>query len=68
LDFIATTEHVHDKYDFMRKYFPQFYMHKHDTYMYSNVRMAYNTPQEELLRKSSNILYGEHHAMYTREL
>jgi hypothetical protein len=50
LDLIATAEHVHDNYDFMRKYFPQLYVHKHDTYMYSNVRMAFNTPQEELLR------------------
>jgi hypothetical protein len=65
---IATSEHVYDNYDFMRKYFPQFYVHKHDTYMYSNVRMAFNTPQEELLRESSNILYGEHQAMYPREL
>jgi hypothetical protein len=68
LDLIATSEHVHDNYDFMRKYFPQFYVHKHDTYMYSNVRMAFNTPQKEVLQKSSNILYGEHHAMYPREL
>jgi hypothetical protein len=45
LDFIATAEHVHDNYDFMLKYFPQFYVHKHDTFMYSNVRMAFNTPQ-----------------------
>jgi hypothetical protein len=67
-DLIATGEHVHDNYDFMRKYFPQFYVHKHDTYMYSNVIMAFNTPQEELLRESSNILYGEHQAMYPREL
>jgi hypothetical protein len=67
-DLIATAEHVHDNYDFMRKYFPQFYVHKHDTYMYSNVHMAFNTPQEELLRESSNILYGEHQAMYPREL
>jgi hypothetical protein len=67
-DLIATAEHVHDNYDFMRKYFPQLYIHKHDTYMYSYVRMAYNTPQEELLRVNSNILYGEHHAMYPREL
>jgi predicted nucleic acid-binding Zn finger protein len=66
---IATAEHVHDNYDFMRKYFPQFYFHKHDTYMYSNVIMAFNTPQEELLRESSNILYGEQHqAVYPREL
>jgi hypothetical protein len=36
--------------------------------MYSNVRMAFNTPQEELLQESSNILYGEHHAIYPREL
>jgi hypothetical protein len=36
--------------------------------MYSNVFMAFNTPQEELLRESSNILYGEHQAMYPREL
>jgi hypothetical protein len=36
-DLIATAEHVHDNYD-------------HDTYMYSNVLMAFNTPQEELLR------------------
>jgi hypothetical protein len=67
-DLIATSEHVNDNYDFMRKYFPQIYVHKHDTYMYSNVIMAFNTPQEELLRESSNILYGEHQAMYTREL
>jgi hypothetical protein len=32
-DLIATAEHVHDNYDFMRKYFPQLYVHKHDTYM-----------------------------------
>jgi hypothetical protein len=64
---IATTEHVHDNYDFMQKYFPHFYVHKHDAYLYSNVIMAYNTPQEELLRESSNILYGEHQAMYPRE-
>jgi hypothetical protein len=46
---IATAEHVHDNYDFMRKYLPQFYVYKHDTYMYSNVIMAYNKPQEDLL-------------------
>jgi hypothetical protein len=63
LDLIATSEHVHDNYAFMRTYFPQFYVHKHDTYMFSNVIMAYNTPQEELLRESSNILYGEHQSM-----
>jgi hypothetical protein len=45
-DLIAMAEHVHDKYDFMRKYFPQFYVHKHDTYIYSNVYMAFNTPHE----------------------
>jgi hypothetical protein len=44
-DLIATSEHVHDNYYFMRNYFPQFYFHKHDTYMYSNVIMAFNTPQ-----------------------
>jgi hypothetical protein len=43
-DLIATEEHVHDNYDFMRKYFPQFYVHKHDIYMYSNVITAFNTP------------------------
>jgi hypothetical protein len=43
-DLIATSEHVHDNYDFMRKYFPQFYIRKHDTIM------AFKTPQEELLR------------------
>jgi hypothetical protein len=48
-DMIATAEHVHDNYDFMRKKFPQFYVHKNDTYMYSNVIMAFNTPHEELL-------------------
>jgi hypothetical protein len=68
LDLIATAEHVHENYDFMRKYFPQFYVHKHDIYMYSNVLMAFNTPQEELLRERSNILYGEHQTMYPREL
>jgi hypothetical protein len=67
-DLIATVKHVHDNYDFMRKYFPQFYVHKHDTYMYFNVIMALNTPQEELFRESSSILYGEHQAMYPREL
>jgi hypothetical protein len=67
-DLIATAKNVHNNYDFMRKYFPQFYLHKHDTYMYSNVFMAFNTPQEELLPESSNILYGEHQAMYPREL
>jgi hypothetical protein len=46
LDLIATAEHIHDKYDFMRKYFPQFYVHKNDTYMYYKVLMAFNTPQE----------------------
>jgi hypothetical protein len=45
-DLIATAAHVHENYDFMSKYFPQFYVHKHDTYMYSNVSMAFNTPQE----------------------
>jgi hypothetical protein len=65
---IATAEHVHDNYDFMRNYFPQLFVHKHDTYMYSNVCMAFNTPQEELLRESSNILYGDRQAMYAREL
>jgi hypothetical protein len=68
-DLISTAEHVHDNYDFMCKYFPQFYVHKHDTYiMYSNVIMAFNTRQEGLFRESSNILYGEHHAIYPREL
>jgi hypothetical protein len=67
-DLIATSEHVHDNCYSTRKYFPQFYVHKHDAYMYSNVIMAFNTPQKELLQESSNILYGEHHAMYPREL
>jgi hypothetical protein len=67
-DLIATAEHVHDNYDFMRKYFPQFYVHKHDKYMYYNVIVAFNTPHKELLRESSNILYGEHQAMCPREL
>jgi hypothetical protein len=71
-DLIATAEYVHENYDFMSKYFPQLYVHKHDTYMYFNVITAFNTPQdkpqEELLRESSNILYGEHQAMYPREL
>jgi hypothetical protein len=53
-DLIAMAEHVHDKYDLMRKYFPQFYVHKHDTYMYYNVLMAFNIPQKELLLESSN--------------
>jgi hypothetical protein len=57
-DVISTAEHVYDNYYFMRKYFPQFYVHKHDTYMYSNVFMAFNTPHEELFWESSNILYG----------
>jgi hypothetical protein len=67
-DLIATAELVHDKYDFMCKYFPQLYVHKHDTYVNSNVLMAFNTPQEKLLRESSNILYGDHQAMYSREI
>jgi hypothetical protein len=45
-ELIATAEHIHDNYDFMRKYFPQFYVHKNNTYIYSNVIMAFNTPQE----------------------
>jgi hypothetical protein len=36
--------------------------------MYSNVLMAFKKPHEELLRESSHILYGEHQAMYPREL
>jgi hypothetical protein len=56
-----TEEHIHDKYDFMRKYFPQLYVHKYDTYMYSNVFMAFDTAQENLLRESTNILYQKHH-------
>jgi hypothetical protein len=47
---------------------PQFYVHRYDTYMYSNVLMAFNTPLEVFFRESSNILYGEHHAMYPRYL
>jgi uncharacterized protein YxjI len=43
-DMIATTEHIHDNYDFMGKYFPRFYIHRYYTYMYSNVCMAFNTP------------------------
>jgi hypothetical protein len=27
-ELISTAEHVHDSYDFMRKYFPQFCVHK----------------------------------------
>jgi hypothetical protein len=57
-DLIATAEHVHDNYDFMRKYFPQFYVHKHYTYMYSNVCMVFNTPQEDLLRKGVTYCMG----------
>jgi hypothetical protein len=45
-DLIATSEHVHYNCDFMRKYLPQFYVHKHETYMYSNVCMDFNTPQD----------------------
>jgi hypothetical protein len=48
-DLIATAEHVHDNYDFMRKYFPQFYFNKHDTYMNSNLLMDFNTPHEECI-------------------
>jgi hypothetical protein len=44
-DLIATAEHFHDNYDFMRKYFPQFHIHTHDIYMHSNVFMDFNTPQ-----------------------
>jgi hypothetical protein len=57
-DLIATSEHVHDNYDFMRNYFPQFYVHKHDTYMYSNALIACNTPQEELLCKLVTYFMG----------
>ena len=67
-DMIAEDVHVHDDYDFMRKYFPQFYVHRFSTYMYSNVLMAYNTPQEVLFKESSNLLYGDHQAIYNREL
>jgi hypothetical protein len=48
-DMISTEEYVQDNYDFMRKYFHQFYVHIYDTYMYSNVIMPFNTPQEDLL-------------------
>jgi hypothetical protein len=68
LDMISTEEHVHDNCDFMRKYLPQFYVHRYDTYMYSHVIMAFNTPQEDFLRESSNILYGDHQAMHPRDL
>jgi hypothetical protein len=68
LDLIAKAEHVHHNCDFMHKYFPQFYVNKHGTYMYSNVIMNFNTPYEELLHEIINILYGEHQAMYPREL
>jgi hypothetical protein len=67
-DLIETAEHVHGKYDFMLMHFPHFYVHKHDTYMYPNVLVAFNTPQEELLWEIINILYGEHQSMYLREL
>jgi hypothetical protein len=67
-DVIATAEHVHGNYYSMRKYFPQLYVHKHDTYMYSHVIMAFNKPPEELLRESGNFFYGEHQAMYPRNL
>jgi hypothetical protein len=67
-DLIAMAEHVHDNYDFMCKYLPQFYVHKNDTYMYSNVLMSFKKPQEEFLRESGNILYGDHQAMYPRDL
>jgi hypothetical protein len=36
--------------------------------MYFNVRMAFTTPQEKLLRESSSILFGDHQAVYPREL
>jgi hypothetical protein len=45
-----------------------FYIHKYDTYRYSNVLMAFNTTQEDLLWEIINILYGEHQAMYPRDL
>jgi hypothetical protein len=67
-DMIGMAEHVHENYDFIRKYFPQFYVHRYDTHIYSNVSMAFNTPQEDLLLESSNIFYGEHQAMYPRDL
>jgi hypothetical protein len=67
-DLIATAEHVHASNDFMRNYLPQFYVHIYNTYMYSNVILAFNTPQEDLLRESSKLLYGEHWDMYPREL
>jgi hypothetical protein len=52
----------------MRKYFPQFYVHRYDTYMYYNVILAFNIPQDDFLQESRNILYGEHQAMYPRDL
>jgi hypothetical protein len=54
---IVLEEHVQENYDFMSKYFPQFYVHRYDTYTYSNLLMAFNIPMEDLIRESSNILY-----------
>jgi hypothetical protein len=67
-DIIVTGEHIHNNYDCMRKYSPQFYIHRYDTYMYSNVLMAFNTPLEDMRWEISNILYGKHQAMYPRDL
>jgi hypothetical protein len=67
-DMIVLEENVQDNYDFMRKYFPRWYVHRYHTYMYSNVLMAFNMTMEDLLRENSNILYKEHQAMYPREL
>jgi hypothetical protein len=54
-EMIVLEEHVQNNYDFMRKYFPQLYVHGYDTYMYSNVMMDFNTPLEDLLHENSNI-------------
>jgi hypothetical protein len=57
-DLIATSEHVHDNCDFMHGYFPQFYVNKHDTYMYSNMIMAYNTPPKSYSGKAVTSCMG----------
>jgi hypothetical protein len=67
-EMIATEEHFHVNYDFIRNYFPQFYVHRYDTYIYSDVFMVFDTPQKDFLWEISNILYREHQAMYTRDL
>jgi hypothetical protein len=65
-DMIATEEHPHDNYDFMRKYFTQFYVNRFDMYMYINVSMAFKTHHKSIC--SGQVATFCIQVMYPRDL